>query len=94
LRHVVCISHTSDFGPEEKRPLGKPVTRHEDNIKMDPKEILCESAVLIHLAENMVQRRGLVNTIMNLQIPRVERNFLIAEQLSASQGLCFMKLVE
>jgi hypothetical protein len=39
------------------------------HVKMDHTEILCEGVVQIYLAENTVQKRGLMNTIMNLVIP-------------------------
>jgi len=34
---------------EEKKPLGRPVHRNEDDIKMDVKEIGCEGMDRIHL---------------------------------------------
>jgi hypothetical protein len=55
--------------PEEKRPLGRPRCRCEDNIKMDLREIGIDGANLIRLAHDRVQRRAFVNTVMNLWIP-------------------------
>jgi hypothetical protein len=55
--------------PEEKRPLGKPRRRWVDNIKMDLREIDLEGMDWIDLAQDRNQRRALVNTVMNLQVP-------------------------
>ena len=38
--------------PEEKRPLGKPRIRWEDNIEIDLKEIVSESVDWIYLAQD------------------------------------------
>jgi len=49
----------------EKRPLGKPTCRCEDNIKMDLREIGCEDVEWIHLTQDtdqgvaLVKRRGI-----------------------------------
>jgi hypothetical protein len=55
--------------PEGKRPLGRPRCRWEDNIKMDLGEIGIDGANWIQLAQDRVQWRDFVNTVMNLQIP-------------------------
>jgi hypothetical protein len=55
--------------PEGKRPLGRPKRRWEDNIKVDLREIRIDGANLIHLAQDRVQWRVCVNTLMNLQVP-------------------------
>jgi hypothetical protein len=54
---------------EEKRPLGKPRRRWEDNIKMDLREIGIDGANWIQLTQDRTQRRGFVNTVMNLRVP-------------------------
>jgi hypothetical protein len=54
---------------EGKRPLGRPRRRWEDNIKMDLREIGNEGANWIQLAQDMVQWRACVNTVMNLRVP-------------------------
>jgi hypothetical protein len=51
--------------PEGKRPLG----RWEDNIKMDLGEIGIDGANWIRLAQDRVQLRAFVNTVMNLPVP-------------------------
>jgi hypothetical protein len=54
--------------PEGKRPLGRSRRRWEDNIKMDLKEIGIEEANWIQLAQDGVQWRTCVNTVMNLRV--------------------------
>jgi hypothetical protein len=49
--------------PEGKRPLGRPRRRWEDNIKMDLKETRIDGA------QDGVQWRIFVNTVMNLRVP-------------------------
>jgi hypothetical protein len=55
--------------PEGKGPLGRPRRRWEDNIKMDPREIVIDEANWIQLAQDRVQWRAFVNTVMNLRVP-------------------------
>jgi hypothetical protein len=55
--------------PEVKRPLGRPSRRCEDNIKMDLRELGINGANWIQLAQDRVQWRAFVNTVMNLQVP-------------------------
>jgi hypothetical protein len=55
--------------PEGKRPLGRPRRRWEDNIKMDLGEIEIDGANWIRLAQDRVQWRAFVNTVMNLRVP-------------------------
>jgi hypothetical protein len=55
--------------PEEKRPLGRPRRRWEDNIKMDLTEIGWGGMDWIHLAQDRDQWRALVNMVMNLRVP-------------------------
>jgi hypothetical protein len=47
--------------PEGTRPLGRPKRRGEDNIKLD-------GANWIRLAQNRVQWRTSVNTVMNIRV--------------------------
>jgi hypothetical protein len=53
--------------PEGKRPLGR--RRWEDNIKMDLSEIGIDGANWIQLAQDKVQWRAFVNTVMKLRVP-------------------------
>jgi hypothetical protein len=55
--------------PEVKRPLGRPGSRREDNIKLDLKEIAIDGANWIRLVQDRVQWRTFVNTVMNLRVP-------------------------
>jgi hypothetical protein len=55
--------------PEGKRPLGRPRRRWEDNIKMDLRETGIDGANCIPVAEDRVQWRAFVNTVMNLRVP-------------------------
>jgi hypothetical protein len=55
--------------PEGKRPLGRPRHRWEDNIKMDVREIRIDGANWIRLAQESVQWRFFVRTVMNLRVP-------------------------
>ena len=55
--------------PEEKRPLGRPRLRWEDNIKMDLQEVGCGSMDWIELAKDRDRRWALVNGVVNLQVP-------------------------
>jgi hypothetical protein len=55
--------------PEGKRPLGRPRLRWEDNIKIDLGEIGIDMANWIWLAQDRVQWRAFVNTVMYLRVP-------------------------
>jgi hypothetical protein len=54
---------------EGKKPLGRPRHRWEDNIKMDLTEIGIDGANWIQLAQDGVQWRAFVNTIMSFRVP-------------------------
>jgi hypothetical protein len=55
------------FGkPEEKRPLGRPRHRCEDNIKMNLRKIGLKGVNWIHMAQDRSRCRALVSTVMNL----------------------------
>jgi hypothetical protein len=55
--------------PKGKRPLGRPRRRWEDDIKMDLREIGIDGTNWIQLAQDRVQWRACVNTVMNLRFP-------------------------
>jgi hypothetical protein len=55
--------------PEGKRPLGRPRRKWEDNIKLDLREIGIDGANWIQLAQDRVQWRSCVNTVMSLRVP-------------------------
>jgi hypothetical protein len=52
-------------GPKARRPK----RRCEDNIKMGLREIGIDGAKWIQLAQDRVQWRACVNTVMNLRVP-------------------------
>jgi hypothetical protein len=65
-----------------------------DNIKMDLREIGWGGMDWIDLAQDRDQWRALMNTVMNLRVPKMLGISLLAAQMGASQeGLSSMKLV-
>jgi hypothetical protein len=64
-----CVYRVLVGKPEGKRPLGRPRSRLEDNIKMDLREIGIDGANWTQLAQDSVQWRAFVNTAMNIQVP-------------------------
>jgi hypothetical protein len=55
--------------PVGKGPLGRPRLRWEDNIKLDFRAIGIDRANWIRLAQDRVQWRAFVNTVMNFRVP-------------------------
>jgi hypothetical protein len=55
--------------PEGKRPLEEPRRRWEDNIKLNLMEIGIDGAYWIRLAQDEVQWRAFVSTIINFRVP-------------------------
>jgi hypothetical protein len=55
--------------PEGERPLGIPRCRWEDNIKMDLRDIGIDGVNWIRLAQDRVQWRAFVKTVMSLRVP-------------------------
>jgi hypothetical protein len=53
---------------EGKRQLGRPRRRWEDNIKLDFRETGIDGANWIRLAQDRVQWRAFVNTVMSVQV--------------------------
>ena len=54
---------------KEKRPLGGPKHRWEDNTKMDLQEVGCGGMNWIELAQDRDRWWELVNALMNLRVP-------------------------
>jgi hypothetical protein len=61
--------------PEGKRPLRRPRRRWVDNIKMDLRNIGWDGVNWIELAQDRNQWRALVNTVMNLRVPKISWEF-------------------
>jgi hypothetical protein len=55
--------------PKSKRPLGRPRSMWEDNIKLNLREIGIDGANWIQLAQDRVQWQAFVNTVTNLRVP-------------------------
>jgi hypothetical protein len=55
--------------PEEKRPLGRPRCRWEDNIKTDVQEVKGGRGDWMELAQDRDRWRALVSTVKNLRVP-------------------------
>jgi hypothetical protein len=55
--------------PEGRRPLGRHRNRWEDDIKIDLGERGIDRTNRIRLAQDRVQWRAFVNTVMNLRVP-------------------------
>ena len=57
--------------PKGKRPLGRPRLRWEDNIKMDLQEAGWGCGDWVELVQDRDRWRELVNTVMNLRVPKM-----------------------
>ena len=55
--------------PEEKKPLGRPRRRWEDNIRMDLQEVGGARGDWMELAQDRDRWRALVGTVMNFRVP-------------------------
>jgi hypothetical protein len=54
--------------PEGKRPLGRPMRRWEDGIRMDLREIGLGGVDWIQLAQDRDRWRAVVSAVMNLRV--------------------------
>jgi hypothetical protein len=65
----ICIMRTSGmYVSEGKRPLGRPRSRWEDNVRMDLREVGCGGMDWIGLAQDRDRWRAIVNADMNLRV--------------------------
>ena len=72
--------------PEGKRPLGRPRRRWGDNIKMDLQEVGGGCEDWLELAQDRDRWRALVNTVMNLRVPKMRGiSWLAAKPVSFSR---------
>jgi hypothetical protein len=55
--------------PEYKRPLGRARRRWEDNTDLNLREIRIDGTNWIQLAQDRLQWRAFMNTVMKLQVP-------------------------
>ena len=55
--------------PEVKRPLGRPRSRWDNNIKTDLQEVGCGSMDWIELARDKDRWRAFVNAATNFRVP-------------------------
>jgi hypothetical protein len=62
--------------PGRKRPLERPRSGWEDNIRMDLQEVGCGVMHWIGLAQDRGRWRAVVNAVMNLWVQQNEGNFL------------------
>jgi hypothetical protein len=69
--------------PEGKRPLGRPRCRWVNNIKMDLRETVRSGMDWVDLAQGRDQWEVLVNTVMNLRVPRNAGKFLSSCTISS-----------
>jgi hypothetical protein len=73
--HVACMGEGRGvykvlvWRPEGKRPLGRPRSRWEGNIKMDLMETGTDGANWIRLAQDRVRWHVFVSTVMILRVP-------------------------
>jgi hypothetical protein len=72
--------------PEGKRPQGRPRRRWVDNIKIDLREIGWDGMDWIDVAQDRDQSRALVNTVMNLRVPKNAGKFLSGCAIGSFSG--------
>jgi hypothetical protein len=62
--------------PEEKRQLGRPRRRWEDNTGTNLMETEWKGVYWMQLVQNREQWRALINTVMNFRVPYKAVSFL------------------
>ena len=68
LKRIYSIQFSTGT-PAEKRPLGRPKRRWEDNIRMDLKEIGISTRDWVDTAKGKDYWRAPVNAALNLRVP-------------------------
>ena len=77
--HVTLMGESRDVyrvlerKPGRKRPPGRPRRRCKGSIKMDLQEVGCWGMDWIELAQDRDRSRVLVNTVMDLRVPKMRR---------------------
>jgi hypothetical protein len=78
--------------PEGRRPLGRPMRRWEDNIRVDLQEVRCGGMDWSGLAQDRDRWRALVNAEWTFGFNKTQGISWLATNLLASQeGLCPME---
>jgi len=73
--HVACMGERRGVyrilmgKPEERRPLGRPRRRWEDNIRIDLRKVECGCVDWMELAQDRDRWRALVSAVMNCRVP-------------------------
>jgi hypothetical protein len=63
-----CVYRALLEKPDERRPLGRPRCKWEDNIGMDLQEVGCGVMDRTWLAQDRNRWRALVNAVLNLRV--------------------------
>jgi hypothetical protein len=80
--HVACVTVNIQLygvlvrNAKLKRLLGRPRFIWEDNIKMDLKQIGLYAVYWIYPARDRDQWRALVNTVMDIRVPKIAGNIM------------------
>jgi hypothetical protein len=69
MRETRGLYRALEGKPEEKRLLGIPRRRWEDNIKIDLHEVGCGALDWVELTQHRGRLRAFVNTVMNIRVP-------------------------
>ena len=81
-----CVLYNLSGKPEEKRPLGRPRRRWEDNIKIDLREVGGGCGDWMELAQDGDRWQALVSTVRNLWVPKMRGiSWLASEPVSFSR---------
>jgi hypothetical protein len=83
--HHALVNRVLVGKPEGKRPMGRPRSRWEDNIKMDLLEVGCGGIDWNKLVQNRDSYLVLVNAVMNVWVPLNMGNFLTSKPVSFSR---------